>query len=219
MNEIIQTIAVYALPVLFAITLHEAAHAYAAKYFGDSTAYLQGRMSLNPAKHIDPFGTIIIPVLLYIATNGSFLFGYAKPVPIDFNQLRNPKKQMAWVALAGPAANFVMAFGWMILGLGLRIADVEEPFLHKVADAGVLSNLLMFAFNLVPIPPLDGGRILTSMLPMRYAYKFAQIEPYGFYIVLALIYFKILTFWVVPLMIMTEFLLSLLASPLSFLVN
>ena len=219
MNEIIQTIAVYALPVLFAITLHEAAHAYAAKYFGDSTAYLQGRMSLNPAKHIDPFGTIIIPVLLYIATNGSFLFGYAKPVPIDFNQLRNPKKQMAWVALAGPAANFVMAFGWMILGLGLRIAGVEETFPHKVADAGVLSNLLMFAFNLVPIPPLDGGRILTSMLPMRYAYKFAQIEPYGFYIVLALIYFKILTFWVVPLMIMTEFLLSLLASPLSLLVN
>ncbi|MES2129377.1 MAG: site-2 protease family protein [Pseudomonadota bacterium] len=219
MNEIIQTIAVYALPVLFAITLHEAAHAYAAKYFGDSTAYLQGRMSLNPAKHIDPFGTIVIPVLLYIATGGSFLFGYAKPVPIDFSQLRNPKKQMAWVALAGPAANFVMAFGWMILGLVLRAAGVEEAFPHKVADAGVLSNLLMFAFNLVPIPPLDGGRILTSMLPMRYAYKFAQIEPYGFYIVLALIYFKILTFWVVPLMIATEFVLSVLASPLSLLVN
>jgi Zn-dependent protease len=219
MNEIIQTIAVYALPVLFAITLHEAAHAYAAKYFGDTTAYAAGRMSMNPLKHIDPVGTIVIPVLLYIATSGSFLFGYAKPVPIDFNRLRNPKKQMAWVALAGPAANFVMAFGWLLLSIILRATQVEEPFPHEVARAGVLSNLLMFAFNLVPIPPLDGGRILTSLLPNRYAYRFAGIEQYGFFIVLALIYFKILNFWVVPLMMAAEYVLHLLAFPLTFLLS
>jgi Zn-dependent protease len=219
MNEIIQTLAVYALPVLFAITLHEAAHAYAARYFGDNTAYAAGRMSLNPAKHIDPFGTIVIPVLLYLMTDGKFVFGYAKPVPIDFSRLRNPKKQMAWVALAGPAANFAMAFGWLILSILFAMLHVDETFLLEVARAGILTNLLMFAFNLVPIPPLDGGRILTSVLPNRMAYKFAQIEPYGFYIVLALIYFKILNFWVVPLMVAAEFVLHLLATPLSLFLN
>lgn len=115
MDEIIQTIAVLALPVIFAITLHEAAHAYAARYLGDSTAYLQGRMSLNPVKHIDPFGTIIIPALLYWASSGTFFFGYAKPVPVDWGNLRKPKRDMAWVALAGPGANLVMAFIWMVL--------------------------------------------------------------------------------------------------------
>lgn len=219
MNEIIQTLAVYALPVLFAITLHEAAHAYAAKYFGDMTAYAAGRMSLNPVKHIDPIGTILIPVLLYMATDGKFVFGYAKPVPIDFSQLRNPKKQMAWVALAGPGANFVMAFGWMLLAILLLLFGVQEEFLHQVAKAGILTNLLMFAFNLVPIPPLDGGRIVTSMLPNRLAYKFASIEPYGIFIVLALIYFKILNFWVVPLMLGADFVLKLIASPLTFFLN
>jgi Zn-dependent protease len=219
MNDIIQTLAVYALPVLFAITLHEAAHAYAAKYFGDLTAYAAGRMSLNPAKHIDPIGTILIPVLLYMATDGKFVFGYAKPVPIDFSRLRNPKKQMAWVALAGPAANFAMAFGWLLLGILLALFNVQELFLHKVAEAGILTNLLMFAFNLVPIPPLDGGRVLTSALPNRLAYKFAAIEPYGIFIVLALIYFKILNFWVVPLMMGANYVLNLIALPLTFFLN
>src|SRR4051812_27608682 len=125
MNNIIQTIAVYALPVLFAITLHEAAHAYAARYFGDATAYLQGRMSLNPAKHIDPFGTILIPVLLYIVTGGAFLFGYAKPVPIEYGNLRKPKRDMAWVAFAGPAANFVMALMWLIFSIVLSATQVD----------------------------------------------------------------------------------------------
>ena len=219
MNDIMQTIAVYALPVLFAITLHEAAHAYAAKYFGDSTAFLAGRMSMNPLKHIDLLGTIVIPVALYIATDGKFVFGYAKPVPVDFGNLRNPKKQMAWVALAGPASNFVMAFGWMIASLLLGAGGVQEPFLWEMAKAGVLVNILMFSFNLVPIPPLDGGRIVTSLLPHKLAYQFARIEPYGFFIVLALIYFKILNFWVVPVAVLTETFLHLILSPLSFLLN
>lgn len=219
MNEIIQTLAVYALPVLFAITLHEAAHAYAAKYFGDMTAYAAGRMSLNPAKHIDPIGTILIPVVLYLATDGKFVFGYAKPVPIDFSQLRNPKKQMAWVALAGPAANFAMAFGWLVLSILFAFFQVQEEFLVRVAEAGILTNLVMFAFNLVPIPPLDGGRIVTSMLPNRLAYKFAGIEPYGFFIVMGLIYFKILNFWVFPLMLGADIVLNLIAFPLKFLLS
>lgn len=214
MNDIIQTIAVYALPVLFAITLHEAAHAYAAKYFGDPTAYQAGRMSMNPIKHVDPLGTIVIPVLMYLFT--PFVFGYAKPVPIDFNRLRNPKRQMAWVALAGPAANFVMALGWLILALFINAFGAAQFFV-KMANAGILVNILVFAFNLIPIPPLDGGRILTSMLPNALAHKFARIEPYGFFIVLALLYFNILNFWVVPLMDLTNGVLRTLVLPLSYL--
>jgi Zn-dependent protease len=219
MNELIQTIAVYALPVLFAITLHEAAHAYAAKFFGDTTAYAQGRMSLNPVKHIDPFGTILIPVVLYFATGGSFLFGYAKPVPIDFGKLRNPKRDMAWVALAGPGSNFFMALLWLIFSIVLVAMHVSEPFFMQMARAGVLTNLVMLAFNLFPIPPLDGGRVLTSLLPRKYAYKFAQIEPYGFFIVMALIMLKLLYFWMLPVMAVAEFMLQLLVIPLKFLVN
>jgi Zn-dependent protease len=219
MDDLIQTIAVYALPVLFAITLHEAAHAYAARYLGDSTAYVQGRMSINPMKHIDPFGTIIIPILLYIATGGSFLFGYAKPVPIDYGNLRKPKRDMAWVALAGPASNFVMALLWMIFGILLAAAGVEEIFFIRMAEAGVLTNLVMFAFNLFPIPPLDGGRILTSVLPHRYAYKFAQIEPYGFFIVMGLVMLKVLYFWMLPVMSVANIALRLITYPLNILLS
>lgn len=215
MDELIQTIAVYALPVLFAITLHEAAHAYAARYFGDSTAYMMGRMSLNPIKHIDPFGTIVIPILLYVATSGAFLFGYAKPVPIDFGNLRKPKRDMAWVALAGPAANFVMAFMWMVFAIFLSVSGINEQFFMRMAQAGVLSNLVMFAFNLFPVPPLDGGRVLTSLLPHRYAYKFAQIEPYGFFIVMGLVMLKVLYFWMVPVMSAAHALLRVFISPLT----
>ncbi|MEC4722391.1 site-2 protease family protein [Noviherbaspirillum sp. CPCC 100848] len=214
MEDLIQTIAVYALPVLFAITLHEAAHAYAARYLGDSTAYMQGRMSLNPVRHIDPFGTIVIPILLYVGTSGNFLFGYAKPVPVDYGNLRKPKRDMAWVALAGPASNFFMAFLWLVFAIFLSVAGVGEEFFMRMAQAGILTNLVMFAFNLFPIPPLDGGRVLTSLLPNRYAYRFAQIEPYGFFIVMALVLFKVLYFWMVPVMTAAHSLLQLIATPL-----
>jgi Zn-dependent protease len=217
MDELIRNIAVYALPVIFAITLHEAAHAYAARYFGDNTAYAAGRMSLNPMIHIDLFGTIIIPVLLYLSTG--FVFGYAKPVPIDFSRLRHPKRDMAWVALAGPGANFVMALMWLVLKVLLVYFQVHEEFPNMVAKAGVLTNLLMFAFNLVPIPPLDGGRVLTSLLPNRMAYKFARIEPYGFFIVLALIWLNLLGFWVYPVMGVANYALQLIASPLNLLLS
>jgi Zn-dependent protease len=217
MDELIRNIAVYALPVIFAITLHEAAHAYVAKYFGDNTAYAAGRMTLNPMSHIDPFGTIVIPTLLYLSTG--FVFGYAKPVPIDFSRLRHPKRDMAWVALAGPGANFVMALLWLVFAALLAYFQVQEVFPHKVAQAGVLTNLLMFAFNLVPIPPLDGGRVLTSILPNKLAYKFARIEPYGFFIVLALIWLKLLGFWVYPMMAVAQLALNLIASPLNLLLS
>lgn len=217
MNEIIQALAVYALPVIFAVTLHEAAHAYAAKYFGDNTAFAAGRMSMNPLRHIDPFGTILLPALMFAFT--PFVFGYAKPVPIDFSRLRNPKRQMIWVALAGPAANFVMALGWLLLAILLGATHVNEAYPHAVARAGIFVNILMFVFNLLPIPPLDGGRILTGMLPHRYAYKFAKIEPYGFFIVIGLMLTKMLNYWFIPMIALTDGLLRLLVSPLNLLLN
>jgi Zn-dependent protease len=223
LNDTIQTIAVYALPVVFAITLHEAAHAYAAKYFGDTTAYAQGRMSLNPFKHIDPIGTILMPILIYISSFGTFLFGYAKPVPINYGALRKPKRDMAWVALAGPAANFVMAFGWILFSILLALADVKEDFFMQMARAGVLSNLVMFAFNLLPLPPLDGGRILYSILPNKLAYQFGRIEPYGFYILLGLLmlnsYLHVLDYWMGPVMSGAEMALRLFVSPLYLFLN
>lgn len=214
MDQLIQNFAVYVLPILFAITLHEASHAYAAKYFGDSTAYLQGRMSLNPINHIDPVGTILIPVVLYFV-GSPFLFGYAKPVPVDWGKLRKPKRDMVWVALAGPAANLIMALLWMLFAIALHIMDIYEPFFVKMAAGGVLVNLVIFAFNLLPIPPLDGGRILTGLLPHRQSYQFAQIERYGFFIVLALMFMQVLQYWMVPVMSVAEKLLKLIVSPLT----
>ena len=218
MNELVQTFAVYALPIVFAITLHEAAHAYAAKYFGDTTAYAQGRMSMNPLKHIDPIGTLLIPIVLYFV-GSPFLFGYAKPVPVNFGNLRNPKKQMAFVALAGPLANLVMALMWLVLIIFLHAFNSGEEFFMRMAQAGVLTNLVIFAFNLFPVPPLDGGRIMTSILPHKYAYKFAQLEPSGFFIVLALMFLKVLHFWMVPVMEGAKAVLLLLVTPLTFFLN
>lgn len=218
MNDLVQTFAVYALPVLFAITLHEAAHAYAARYFGDSTAYMQGRMSLNPIKHIDPIGTLLIPIVLFVMSS-PFLFGYAKPVPVEYGNLRKPKRDMAWVALAGPAANLVMALMWLVFAILLQAVQFNEVFFQKMAQAGILVNLVIFAFNLFPVPPLDGGRILTSLLPHKYAYQFAQIEPYGFFIVLGLLVLKVLHYWMIPVMDMAQFVLRLIVFPLFFLLS
>lgn len=223
MNDIIQTIAVYALPVLLAITLHEAAHGYAAKHFGDKTAYMLGRVSLNPAKHIDPIGTIVLPIVMFAATaaTGSpFIFGYAKPVPVNFGKLRNPKRDMVWVAFAGPAANLAMALLWLLLLIALHASHIRETFFVEMANAGVLTNLVIFALNLFPLPPLDGGRILVGLLPHRYAFKVAKIEPYGFIIVVVLAMTNLLfNFWIGPLMIITEKILQLIVSPLNFLLH
>ncbi len=218
MNETIQNFAVYVLPILFAITLHEAAHAYAARYFGDATAYLQGRMSLNPVRHIDPVGTLLIPIILF-AIGSPFLFGYAKPVPVDWGKLRKPKRDMAWVALAGPAANLVMALMWMIFALLLGTLGIQEEFFRKMAHAGVLVNLVIFAFNLFPLPPLDGGRIMFSLLPNHLAWKYGKLEPYGFFIVLALLFLQVLKYWMLPVMIAAETLLHLLLTPFTLLLG
>ena len=217
MVENFRNILVFALPVLFAITLHEAAHAYAARRLGDNTAYAQGRMTLNPLVHIDLLGTIIIPIVLYM-TSG-FVFGYAKPVPVQFGNLRNPKRDMAWVALAGPAANLLMAFLWVVFGMLLVALNIDEDFPNKMARAGLVTNLLIFAFNLFPLPPLDGGRVLTSMLPNRLAYQFARIEPYGFFILLALLYFNLLAFWVQPVMWLGAQAVELITTPLAWLLT
>ncbi|RJG00232.1 site-2 protease family protein [Noviherbaspirillum sedimenti] len=218
MNETIQNFAVYVLPILFAITLHEAAHAYAARYFGDATAYLQGRMSLNPVRHIDPVGTLLIPIVLYFV-GSPFLFGYAKPVPVEWGKLRNPKRDMAWVALAGPAANLLMALLWMLFSIALVAFQVNEVFFLKMAQAGVVVNLVIFAFNLFPVPPLDGGRVMFSILPNRLAYKYGRLEPYGFFIVLGLLFLQVLKFWMIPVMIAAQTVLQLLVSPLTFLLS
>ena len=182
MDDIIYKIAVNAIPLLLAITLHEAAHGYAARLFGDRTAEMLGRITLNPIKHIDPIGTLLIPGVLMLLKS-PFLFGWAKPVPVNFNNLRHPKTDMIWVAAAGPAANLAMGIGWALL---LRFA-ADSQALAAIAVAGIYWNALIMLFNLLPILPLDGGRIVAGLLPSPLAYKFSRLEPYGFFIVLALI--------------------------------
>jgi len=198
--SIIQKIVIYALPVIFAITVHEAAHGYAAKYFGDMTAHKAGRISLNPIRHIDLFGTIILPALLFWSTHGSFLFGWAKPVPVDFSRLRNPKKDMLWVAAAGPASNFVMAILWVfVIKFSMNAPESIASPLAMMSKAGIRINIVLMVLNLLPLPPLDGGRIAVSLLPMKYAMKFAQIERYGFIILIALMFSGVLNSILDPL--------------------
>lgn len=218
--NLIQTVALYALPVLFAITVHEAAHGYAARHFGDNTAYLQGRMTLNPLKHIDPIGTIAMPLLLYFATSGAFLFGYAKPVPVNFGALRNPKRDMIWVALAGPASNFAQAIFWALMLVVLTGMGVEEPFFVKMAQAGILVNLVMWAFNLFPLPPLDGGRILVGLLPWKQAQWVSRLEPWGFFIVMGLVIAGVVgALWLRPLMTLGYAVINALIYPLALLLR
>ena len=218
--QLIQTVLIYALPVIFAITLHEAAHGYAAQRLGDPTAAMMGRVTLNPFPHIDPIGTILMPLLLYFSTSGAFLFGYAKPVPVRFDRLRHPKRDMVWVALAGPASNFVQALLWGALLYALVGSGLTERFFLEMCKAGMLTNVVMFAFNLFPLPPLDGGRIVVGLLPWRQAVLFSRIEPWGFYIVMALVITGVVSaLWMQPLMDLTFALLKLALSPLSFLIR
>lgn len=203
LESLIQTLAVAALPVIFAITLHEAAHGYAARHFGDPTAWQLGRISLNPVRHIDLWGTIVIPVAILLFSGGSFLFGYAKPVPVDFGRLRNPKRDMLWVAAAGPGANLFMALCWAGM---LKLAwlmpgnDFTLP-LSEMSKIGIMVNCVLMVLNLLPLPPLDGGRIAVSLLPHKLAWKFAQLEPWGFPILLVLLFTGILGTVMNPLVI------------------
>lgn len=192
--SIIQKIIVFVPPILLAVTLHEVAHGWMAKFYGDRTAEMLGRLSLNPIKHIDPLGTIIVPALMVMTTG--FIFGWAKPVPISFNNLRNPKKDMAKVAIAGPGANFLMMIIWEII---LKIALILPESMHwlslplvYMAAVGVYINCILMVLNLLPLPPLDGSRIVTSYLPGPVAYKFSLLEPYGLIILLALLFLGIL---------------------------
>ena len=220
MSDLIQTVLIYALPVLFAITLHEAAHGYAALRLGDNTASMMGRVTLNPMAHIDPVGTLLMPLLLYFSTGGAFLFGYAKPVPVRFDRLRHPKKDMVWVALAGPASNLLQALLWGVMLYVLAGVGVQERFFLEMCRAGMLTNVVMFAFNLFPLPPLDGGRILVGLLPWRQAAMVSRIEPWGFFIVMALVIAGVVsTLWMQPIMALTFSLLKLVLSPLSFLLH
>jgi Zn-dependent protease len=194
MEDLIQTIAIYALPVIFAITLHEAAHGYVARHFGDKTAFMLGRISLNPLRHIDLVGTIVVPLLILVTSklfgSAGILFGWAKPVPVNFHALRHPKRDMLWVAAAGPAANLVMALGWALVlkaAMMLPKGDFSLP-LSLMAEAGITINIVLMVLNLLPILPLDGGRIAVSLLPDRLALGYARLEPFGFPILLALIF-------------------------------
>jgi Zn-dependent protease len=235
MDNLAQTVAIYALPVLFAITLHEAAHGYVARHFGDMTAHAQGRISVNPMRHIDVIGTIVVPLVILFAAKlsgaGALLFGWAKPVPVNYSALRKPKQHMAWVAVAGPGANLAMALLWaLLLRIFMSLSSrseawvelakeqgtsrvVDAVLLHGsgpieffigVAAAGVVVNLIFMLLNLLPIPPLDGGRIVTSLLPNRAAWGFAKIEPWGLPILLVLLFTNVLGFILSPLLVESE---------------
>ena len=209
MDSIIQNVAIYALPVIFAITLHEAAHGYVAKHFGDLTAYMQGRVSLNPIRHIDPLGTIILPLVTLFL--GGILFGWAKPVPVNFSALRRPKQDMMWVALAGPGANLFMALLWgfvIKLGLALPQGGIGDPMI-LMGEAGIKINVILMVLNLLPLPPLDGGRVAVSLLPPRMAHSFSKIEPYGFMILVFLLMTGVLGAVIGPFIAITIRLMAL----------
>ena len=213
MDNIVQGIAVYALPVIFAITMHEAAHGYIAKHFGDFTAHHEGRISLNPMRHIDPIGTILVPLSLFILSKltvgAGFLFGWARPVPVNFSNLHHPKRDMLWVAAAGPGANLLMSFFWaLIIKLAILIPDSNlAKSLVLMGAAGIEINVILMILNLLPLPPLDGGRMAVSLLPNRLAYQFSRIEPYGFMILLVLLFSGILSAVIGPATIWTKILI------------
>jgi Zn-dependent protease len=196
-NNLVQTVAIYALPVLFAITLHEAAHGYVARHFGDMTAHAQGRISLNPVRHVDLNGTIIVPLVLIALSGGKFAFGWAKPVPVNYSALRRPKQHMAWVAAAGPAVNLLMALAWALLLKSV----IELPrgfasaFLAQMAVAGIVVNVVIMVINLLPILPLDGGRIMVGLLPRALARTYARTERWGGYVLITFIFVSLIDAW------------------------
>jgi len=204
-NQIVQTVAIYALPVLFAITLHEAAHGYVARPFGDMTAYAQGRISLNPARHIDLVGTILVPIAILVASKllggAGLLFGWAKPVPVNYSALRRPRQNMLWVAAAGPAANLAMALGWAMVfkTVDLLPANYFTQPLMLMGKAGIEVNVILMLLNLLPILPLDGGRIVASLLPQRAAWRYARLEPWGLPLLILLLATNVLNFVLEPL--------------------
>ncbi|OLC68854.1 MAG: site-2 protease family protein [Betaproteobacteria bacterium 13_1_40CM_4_64_4] len=209
------TIVLWAVPVVLAITLHEAAHGYVARRFGDQTAYMLGRVTLNPLKHIDPIGTIAVPgflIALSVLTRAPFfIFGWAKPVPVNFGNLRHPKRDMFWVAGAGPFANFLMAIGWAILLMAAAPGGmIDSDGLFEMAKAGIDVNLVLMALNLLPIPPLDGGRIALSLLPGPLAYRYSRLEPYGFMVVIVLLVTGVLNYLMLPIMRAGEYAIRLL---------
>ena len=197
----IQKITIWILPVLFAVALHEAAHAWMADKKGDSTARMLGRLTFNPIKHIDPVGTILVPVLMVVLTG--FAFGWAKPVPVDARNLRNPKKDMMWVAAAGPVSNFLQALFWaLFLNISVMFFDGRSSislFFLLMPIAGITINVILGVLNLLPIPPLDGGRIMSGLLSPRAAMQFSKIEPYGFFIIIALMLTGILSYIIFPI--------------------
>jgi Zn-dependent protease len=205
-----QTLFIWVIPVLFAITLHEAAHGWVASLFGDHTAKMMGRVTLNPIKHIDPIGTILVPAVLLLMPGG-LIFGWAKPVPINVDGLRSPRKDMIWVALAGPAANILMTIGWLLV-ITLT-TNINSPALVQMAAAGIFINLILAVFNLLPIPPLDGSRVISALLPRPLAYKYNQLEQYGLYIILALMFLGGFEIIVWPIVVQCINWLSLFSGP------
>lgn len=201
--SLIQTLAVWIVPVLLAITLHEASHAFVAHRCGDSTAKMLGRLSINPLKHIDLIGTLLVPIVIAVLSNFHFVFGWAKPVPISWNNLKKPRRDMALVAAAGPVSNFIMAVIWaVLLKLGLILnpnTSVLALYLVLTGQAGILINLILAFLNLLPIPPLDGSRVLTSLLSPKHAFQYNKLEPYGFFIILALLLTNVLSWILSPL--------------------
>jgi Zn-dependent protease len=216
MDLSLERIALAAVPVILAITLHEASHGYVAKLFGDRTAEMLGRVTLNPLKHIDPVGTLLVPGILLLmsrALGGGFIFGWAKPVPVNFNNLRNPKRDMFWVAAAGPASNFVMALGWVALAIAVQPGGAwPSDGALFMAQAGIQINLVLMALNLLPIPPLDGGRIAVSLLPGRASYALSRVEPYGLFIILALLATGMLNTLMRPLLVAAQYLIGVIVA-------
>lgn len=214
--QLIYSILIYAVPAILAITLHEAAHGYAARVFGDNTAWVLGRVTLNPIRHIDPVGTLLVPAALLLGGAltgaGGILFGWAKPVPVNFRRLRNPKTDMIWVALAGPASNLIQALLWAV---ALKVAVLVTPasiwyIVLEICQAGIYVNLMLMAFNLLPILPLDGGRIVAGLLPNPVAYSYARTEPYGMIILVVLILSGLLTYFIRPFMAFGQMMIGLI---------